>query len=80
MGSFDLGVLIILETGLSYLGLGVQAPTPSWGGMISDGQDFLQIDPFLCVLPGLAIWLLVGGVQILSQRLTSEGLAARGSA
>ncbi len=80
LGSFDLGVLIILETGLSYLGLGVQAPTPSWGGMISDGQDFLQIDAWLCILPGLAIWLLVGGVQILSQRLTSEGLAARGTA
>jgi peptide/nickel transport system permease protein len=80
MGSFDLGVLIILETGLSFLGLGVQPPTPSWGGMISAGQDFLQIDPWLCVLPGIAIWLLVSGVQILSQRFTSEGVGGPGPA
>jgi peptide/nickel transport system permease protein len=77
MGSFDLGVLIILETGLSYLGLGVQPPTPSLGAMIGEGQDFLQNDAWLCVLPGLAIWLLVGGVQILSQRFTAEGTASR---
>lgn len=77
VGSFDLGVLIVLEAGLSFLGLGVQPPTPSWGGMISAGQDFLQIDPWLCVVPSIAIWLTVGGVQILSQRFSHEGHASR---
>ena len=77
VGSFDLGVLIILEAGLSFLGLGVQPPNPSWGGMISSGQDFLQVDPWLCLMPGIAIWLTVSGVQILSQRFTSEGEASR---
>jgi peptide/nickel transport system permease protein len=76
VGSLDLGALMILESGLSYLGLGVQPPVPSLGGMISEGQDYLQTDPWLCILPGLVIWLLVGSVQILSQRLTSEGGSA----
>ena len=71
MGSFDLGVMVIIESGLSYLGLGVQPPTPSWGGLIAEGQDFLAVDPWLSILPGLAIWLLVGGVQIMSQHLTN---------
>ncbi len=71
MGSFDLGVMVIIECGLSYLGLGVQPPAPSWGGLIAEGQDFLQVDPWLCLLPGAAIWLFVGGVQILSQHLTN---------
>jgi len=71
MGSFDLGVMVIIESGLSYLGLGVQPPIPSWGGLIAEGQDFLSVDPWLSILPGLAIWLLVGGVQIMSQHLTN---------
>lgn len=75
LASFNLGVLVILESGLSYLGLGVPPPTPSWGSMISAGQTFLQIAPFLCLLPGVAICLLVSGVQILSQTLTGENVS-----
>lgn len=72
MGSFDLGVMIIIESGLSYLGLGVQPPVPSWGGLIAEGQDFLEVDPWLAALPGIAIWLIVGGVQIISQFMTNR--------
>ena len=72
MGSFDLGVIIILEASLSYLGLGIQAPTPSWGGMINEGQEYLQTNMWIVVLPSIAIFLLVAGVQILSQRVTGE--------
>ncbi|HEU0103455.1 MAG TPA: ABC transporter permease [Mycobacteriales bacterium] len=72
MASFDLGVIVILEAGLSYLGLGVQPPTPSWGGMILTGQNYLQTNAWLAVFPGLAIFLLVGGVQVLSRRFTRE--------
>jgi peptide/nickel transport system permease protein len=75
LSSFNLGVIIILEAGLSYLGLGVQPPTPSWGGMILEGQDQLQNDPWLVIFPAIAIFLIVGGVQILSQRWTAEGSA-----
>ena len=77
MGAFDIGVIVMAEAALSYLGLGVQAPTPSWGSMIFDGQSLLQIDPWLCVIPGFTVFLLLGGIQILSQSLTFE---AAGSA
>jgi peptide/nickel transport system permease protein len=73
LGSFNLGVIVILLAGLSYLGLGVQPPTPTWGGMILEGQQRLQIEPWLVILPAIAIFLIVGGVQILSQRFTQEG-------
>lgn len=72
MGSFDLGVIVILEAGLSYLGLGIQPPRPSWGGMILSAQDYLQNDVWLSLWPAAAIFLLVGGVQILSRRFTGE--------
>lgn len=72
VGSFELGQIIVLEASLSYLGLGVQPPLPSWGRMISEGQDYLRVNPWLAVLPGIAIFMLVGGVQFLSQRFTAE--------
>ncbi|MFE9959283.1 ABC transporter permease [Micromonospora sp. NPDC005299] len=72
VGSFELGQIIVLEASLSYLGLGVQPPLPSWGLMISEGQDYLNSNPWLSVLPGIAIFMLVGGVQFLSQRFTAE--------
>jgi peptide/nickel transport system permease protein len=85
IGSFDLGQIIVLEASLSYLGLGVQAPLPSWGLMISDGQTYLQTNPWLSVLPGVAIFMLIAGIQFLSQRFTAEGkndptVAATGTA
>src|SRR6185295_20345279 len=51
VGSFDLGQIIILEALLSYLGLGVQPPLPSWGLMISEGQSYLELNPWLSVIP-----------------------------
>jgi peptide/nickel transport system permease protein len=79
MASFDLGVLVVLESSLSYLGLGVQPPTPSLGGMIQEGQRFLQTEAWAALLPGTVLFLLVAGVQILSQRFTSELSGLRGS-
>jgi peptide/nickel transport system permease protein len=73
VGSFELGQIIVLEASLSYLGIGVQPPLPSWGLMISEGQNYLEIDPWLSVLPGIAIFMLVTGVQFISQRFTAEG-------
>jgi len=72
LGSYELGQIIVIEAALSYLGLGVQPPMPSWGRMISEGQDYLEIEPWLALLPGLAIFMLVAGTQFLSQRFTSE--------
>lgn len=47
------------EAGLSYLGIGVLPPTPSWGGMLSDAATYIQVDPTYFLLPGLAIFIAV---------------------
>jgi peptide/nickel transport system permease protein len=72
VGSYELGQIIVLEAALSYLGLGVQPPLPSWGLMVSEGQTYLELDPWLSVLPSIALFMLVAGVQILSQSFTAE--------
>ena len=72
VGAYELGAIIVLEAALSYLGLGVQPPLPSWGLMISEGQNHLETDPWLCILPGIALFMLVAGVQFLSQALSPE--------
>ena len=73
VGSFELGQMIVLEAALSYLGLGIQPPLPSWGLMISEGQSYLEINPWLTVIPGLALFMLVAGVQFFTRSLTTEG-------
>ena len=77
VGSFDLGQIIMLEASLSYLGLGVQPPLPSWGLMISEGQSYLESNPWLAVIPGMALFMLVAGVQFLTQSITAEGAEER---
>ena len=64
--------MVSLEASLSYFGLGVQPPLPSWGLMISEGQSYLAIDPWLSMLPGCAIFLLIAGVQFATRQFTAE--------
>ena len=54
-----LGMTILAEAGLSFLGAGVPPPTPSWGSMVSDGYRYLTTNPVLSIAPGLAVMLLV---------------------
>lgn len=56
---------ILAEAGLSFLGLGVQPPTPSWGAMLNTAKGYLQQDPWLAVAPGTAIFLTVLGFNFL---------------
>ena len=72
VGSYEFGQIIVMEASLSYLGLGVQPPVPSWGMMVSDGQNYLALAPSLSILPSIALFVLVAGLQFLSQALTSE--------
>lgn len=51
--------MIVAEGSLSFLGLGLPSPTPSWGGMIADGKDFLRTDPQLILIPAAAIFLTI---------------------
>jgi peptide/nickel transport system permease protein len=64
ISSFQLAELIIAESSLSFLGLGVQPPTPSWGGMLSQGREYLTTAWWLSVFPGLAIILTVLGTNL----------------
>ena len=72
VASFDLTQIIILEASLSYLGVGIQPPLPSLGRMISEGQTALELNPWVSVLPGIIIFMMVAGVQFMSQRFTAE--------
>jgi peptide/nickel transport system permease protein len=69
ISSFQLAELIIAESSLSFLGLGVQPPTPSWGGMLSQGREYLTTAWWLGVFPGLAIILTVLGINLFGDAL-----------
>lgn len=69
LSAFQIGVVITIESSLSFIGLGIQPPTPSLGLMINEGQRHLQSDPWLTVIPAVAVFLLIAGVQFLSQAL-----------
>ncbi len=60
---------VMLEASLSYLGIGVQPPTPSWGGIIQQGQSFYRSAPWLVAFPGLAILLTVFAFNLLGDGL-----------
>jgi peptide/nickel transport system permease protein len=60
---------ILAEAGLSYLGLGVQPPFPSWGGMIASGQRFFLSAPYMAIYPGTAIMFLVFALNLLGDAL-----------
>jgi len=64
---FSLGILA--EAGLSYVGLGAQPPTPSWGRMLADAQTMVSFAPHLALIPGLAIILTVLGLNLMGDGL-----------
>ena len=61
--------MIIVESLLSYLGLGVPPPVPSWGGMLSEGQLYVFTKWWLATFPGLAIFVTVLGVNLVGDAL-----------
>jgi peptide/nickel transport system permease protein len=69
VATFEVANAILLEAALSFLGLGVQPPTPSWGLMIAEGRDYLLFDPWVIVIPGIALSLLVLSVNMLGDGL-----------
>lgn len=60
--TLNLGRIILLESGLSFLGIGVRPPTPSWGNMIDDGRSYLNTAWWISVMPGLALMALTMAV------------------
>lgn len=77
IGSLEVAHAILLESALSFLGLGVQPPTPSWGLMVSEGKGLVFFDARLIALPGAAIAILVLGINLIGDGLrdvlTPEG-------
>ena len=69
LATLELGGLILAISGLSFLGLGAQPPTPEWGTMLNDGRPFFQRAPQLMLYPGLAITLVVVGCNLLGDGL-----------
>jgi peptide/nickel transport system permease protein len=69
LATLELGSLMLAISGLSFLGLGAQPPTPEWGTMLSDGRLFLLNAPQLMIYPGLAISIVVLGCNLLGDGL-----------
>jgi peptide/nickel transport system permease protein len=67
--TFELGISILAESSLSFLGVGIQPPTPSWGLMIAEGKQALFYRPGLVLFPGLMLFLLVIGANLLGDGL-----------
>lgn len=70
--SVALGAGILTETALSFLGLGVQPPHPSWGGILNEAQAFIYLAPTYPIIPGCLIFIAVAGFNLLG-----DGIAAR---
>src|SRR5207244_3892005 len=68
-GTLGIATNVMLEASLSYLGIGVQPPTPSWGGMIQQGQSYYRTAPWLVIFPGLAILITVFAFNLLGDGL-----------
>ncbi len=78
LATLDVGKLILSISGLSFLGLGAQPPTPEWGSMLNDGRSYMQVAPQLMVYPGLAIMIVVLAFNLLGDGLR-DALDPRGT-
>lgn len=67
--TLEIANVILLEAALSFLGLGVRAPTPSWGLMIAEGRENILFDPWLIAMPGAALCVLVLAVNLMGDGL-----------
>jgi ABC-type dipeptide/oligopeptide/nickel transport system permease subunit len=67
--TLGVGGAIMAEAALSFIGLGAQPPTPSWGAMVAEGRDLLRVAPWVSIVPGVAIGLAVLGLNLLGDGL-----------
>jgi peptide/nickel transport system permease protein len=67
--TLEFGLMVLFEAGLSFLGLGVQPPTASWGSMLSTGRNYVATAWWIATFPGLALFLLVLSANLIGDRL-----------
>jgi peptide/nickel transport system permease protein len=67
--TLEMARMVLMEASLSYLGLGVPPPAPSWGRMLSDSRDYMMLAYWITLFPGLAIMLTVMGINFLGDGL-----------
>ncbi|MEN2985418.1 MAG: ABC transporter permease, partial [Thermodesulfovibrionaceae bacterium] len=67
--TFAVGGAILIESGLSFLGLGIQPPEPSWGGILSVGKDYITVAWWMSLFPGIAIFLTVLSFNLVGEAL-----------
>src|SRR5206468_4040173 len=72
IGSSQFATMVLLESGLSFLGMGIQAPRPSWGLMLAEGRDYLSNAWWLATALGLMIALVVLGANLLGDGLRDQ--------
>jgi len=77
--TLGVGNAILLESGLSFLGLGIQPPQPSWGNMIAGGRDLIVTAPWVAVAPGLALILTVLAATLIGDTLRDRLAGERGA-
>ena len=69
VATLEIALAILLEAALSFLGLGVPPPLPSWGLMISEAKDYMFFSPWVIMVPGVALFVLVLGINLLGDGL-----------
>ena len=69
VATLEMALAILLEAALSFLGLGVPPPLPSWGLMIAEGKDYMFFSPWVIMVPGVALFVLVFGINLLGDGL-----------
>lgn len=69
IATLQMARMILMEASLSFLGLGANISTPTWGNMIGDGRDYITSASWLCTIPGLAIVLVIIGINMLGDWL-----------
>jgi peptide/nickel transport system permease protein len=75
--TLEMGVAVLSEASLSFLGVGIQYPTPSWGLMIAEGRDAMFFQPWPIILPGIFLFLLVLGAAMLGDGLRDFAAGAK---
>ncbi|GLS80009.1 ABC transporter permease [Paracoccus marinus] len=69
IGTLGIGSAVLAEAALSFLGIGIRPPTPSWGNMLTDARELLRTAPWAAIFPGLAIFVTVLGFNLLGDGL-----------